>query len=254
MFEAEASISYTFEKGRKSMNILEVKNLEKCYPTFRLSDVSFALERSRITGIIGRNGSGKTTLIKALLNLVHPDGGEILYSGMPVCGSEAYFKMHIGYSPGTLGWYPGKRIGTIASVVKTFYDGWSDSEYRKYLTLFEIDENKLVSTLSEGMKVKCNLLFALSHNADILILDEPTSSLDPFSRDELLSVFIKLKEDGKAILFSTHIFSDIEKVADNMVYISNGRIIYSGAKNDFAPEGESIEEKFLSLEREISHV
>lgn len=240
------------------MSVLEVKGLSKCYPGFCLSDVSFSLEEGRITGFIGRNGAGKTTLIKAVLNLVHPDGGEILYRGRPASGNEAFFKMHTGYSTGTLSWYPAKRIREVASVVRSFYDGWSDEAYRRYLTLFEIDENKRASELSEGMKVKCSLLFALSHSADMLILDEPTSSLDPFSRDELLSVFMSLAEEGKAVFFSTHIISDIEKSADDIVYISKGRIRASGTKEDFAAHfsfpGERIEETFLRFEREADRV
>ena len=240
------------------MSILEVKGLSKCYPGFTLADVSFSLEEGRITGFIGRNGEGKTTLIKAVLNLVHPDGGEILYRGRPILGNEAFFKMHLGYSTGTLSWYPTRRIREIASVVKSFYDGWSDEAYRKYLSLFGIDEDRKALELSEGMKVKCNLLFALSHSADIFILDEPTSSLDPFSRDEILSVLLKLAQEGNTVFFSTHIISDIEKVADDILYISKGKIMASETKENFSSHfslpGESIEETFLRFERESGHV
>ncbi len=236
------------------MSILEVKGLSKRYPGFTLSDVSFSLEEGRITGFIGRNGAGKTTLIKSVLNIVHPDGGEILYRGRKVSGNEAFFKMHTGYSTGTMSWYPEARIRDVASVVRSFYDGWSDEEYRKYLSLFEIDDKKKASELSQGMRVKCNLLFALSHSADILILDEPTSSLDPFSRSELISLLRSLAKEGRAVFFSTHIICDIEKAGDDILYISKGRIIASGTKDDFGNSfslpGESIEETFLRLERE----
>ena len=240
------------------MKILEVKGLEKSYHLFKLTNVSFALESGRITGFIGRNGAGKTTVIKSILNLVNPERGEILYKGESIRESEAVFKMHTGYSSGALSWYKEKRILTIASVVKSFYDEWSDEEYRKYLSLFALDENKKPSELSGGMSIKCNLLFALSHSADILILDEPTSSLDPFSRDELLRLFKILKEEGKAVFFSTHIISDISKIADDILYISNGRIRFSGTKEDFLKDlclpHESMEEAFLRLEKEESHV
>ncbi len=236
------------------MNILEVKGLFKSYPWFRLRDVSFSLKTGRITSLIGRNGAGKTTLIKSILNLVHPESGEILYRGKPIIENEAFFKMHTGYSTGTLSWYPEKRIRSVARVVRSFYDEWSDEAYRKYLTLFEIDEKRKPSELSDGMKVKCSLLFALSHNADVLILDEPTSSLDPFSRAELLALFRRLSDEGRAVLFSTHIISDIEKTSDDIVYISKGRIMASGTRNDFVTDfslgGETLEETFLRLERE----
>ncbi len=236
------------------MSILEVRNLSKSYPGFRLRDVSFALEEGRITGFIGRNGAGKSTTIKAMLNLVHPDSGDILYRGRPVTENEGEYKRHTGYSTGAVSWYPEKRIRDIAAVVREFYDNWNEEAYRRYLSLFSLDENRKTGELSEGMKVKCNLLFALSHSAEILILDEPTSSLDPFSRDELLTIFKALRDNGEAVFFSTHIISDIGKCADDIVYISKGRIVYSGTKDDFISEytgaGVSLEEVFLCLERE----
>ena len=187
------------------MAIVEVSGLRKEYPSFTLRDVSFDLERGRITGFIGRNGAGKTTTIKSMLNLVHPDGGEISFFGLPLIGHEAEIKQRIGYSTGTVSWYPRKKIKDIVSIVRQFYDSWDEEAYRRYLDLFDLDESKTPRELSAGMKVKFNLLLALSHGAEILILDEPTSGLDPFSRDELLAVFGELKRQGVAVFFSTHI-------------------------------------------------
>ena len=136
--------------------------------------------------------------------------------------------------------------------MKSFYPTWDDAAYRNYLQLFALDEDKTPRELSEGMKVKFNLLLALSHKAEVLILDEPTSGLDPFSRDELLQLFKELKRDGIAIFFSTHIISDIEKCADDIVYISHGRIRAAMRKADFAAQlsrdGESLEETILRLD------
>ena len=235
------------------MRIASVQNLVKEYPGFRLNEVSFELKKGRITGFIGRNGSGKTTTIKSMLNLVHPDRGEISYFGKPLIGNEADIKSRIGYSTGTVNWYPRKRIREIADIAKRFYDTWDDDAYRKYLELFRLDEKKTPLQLSEGMKVKCNLLIALSHKAEMLILDEPTSGLDPFSRDELLELFDELKKSGVAVFFSTHIISDIEKCADDIVYISEGNIMAAMPKSDFvqrfSQDGETLEETFLRLER-----
>jgi ABC-2 type transport system ATP-binding protein len=236
------------------MSIVELKKICKTYPAFRLKDVSFALEEGRITGFIGRNGAGKTTTIKSMLNLIHTDSGEISYFGMPLSGHETEIKQRIGYSTGTVSWYPRKTIREIVTVTKAFYPGWDEEAYRKYTTLFAIDENKKPIELSEGMKVKFNLLLALSHRAEVLILDEPTSGLDPFSRDELLELFKTLKEHGVTILFSTHITSDLERCADNIVYISHGEIRADLPKAEFLRKlgrpGESLEEVFLRLERE----
>ena len=152
-----------------------------------------------------------------------------------------------------MNWYPRKRIRDIVAVVRNFYDTWDEEAYRRYLEMFGLDENKTARELSEGMKVKCNLLLALSHRARVLILDEPTSGLDPFSRDELLMLFNRLRDEGVAIFFSTHIVSDLEKCADNILYISGGRIVASLPKADFreefSREGESLEDTILRMER-----
>ena len=236
------------------MSILEVRHLEKQYPKFSLTDVSFSLEAGTITGFIGRNGAGKTTTIKSILNIVHPSGGEITYFGLPLVGNENAIKQRIGYSTGTVNYYPKRKLKELASVSKTFYDNWDEESYRYYLDLFALDENKTPSELSEGMKVKCNLLFALSHRAELLILDEPTSGLDPFSRDELTELFTLLKKRGTAIFFSTHITSDLEKCADRIVYIRQGKIVLADTKDGFGEKlglpGETLEETMLRLEKE----
>lgn len=235
------------------MSIVEIRNLNKIYPAFRLEDVSFDIGEGEITGFIGRNGAGKTTTIKSMLNLVHPNSGEISYFGKPLKDNETEIKKLLGYSTGSVTWYPRKRLKEIIEVVKRCYDTWDEEAYRKYLALFGLDENKTALELSEGMKVKCTLLIALSHNAKVLILDEPTSGLDPFSRDELLCLFERLKKEGVAIFFSTHIVSDLEKCADHIVYISKGKIVASLPKAEFAArfgeEGESLEETILRMER-----
>ena len=239
------------------MSIVEVRQLVKSYPAFELDAVSFCVLEGRITGFIGRNGAGKTTTIKAMLNLIHPDGGEVFYFGKPLRGNETEIKKLIGYSTGTVNWYPRKRIRDIVGIVKRFYDTWDDEAYRRYLALFRLDEDKTPLELSEGMKVKFNLLIALSHRARVLILDEPTSGLDPFSRSELLDVFTALKNDGVAVFFSTHIISDIEKCADDIVYISGGKIVFEGSGEGFAARlsapGESLEETMLRLERGVGN-
>lgn len=237
------------------MSIVKVRNLVKEYPAFRLNSVSFTLDAGKITGFIGRNGAGKTTTIKSMLNLVHPDSGEIFFFNKPMNEHEAEIKRQIGYSTGTVNWYPRKKIKDIVAVTKGFYDTWDETAYCRFLKMFRVDENKTPLELSEGMKVKCNLLLALSHKAEILILDEPTSGLDPFSRDELLELFGELKKTGVAIFFSTHIISDIEKCADSIIYISGGNILAASSKADFVTQfskpGENLEQTFLRLERGV---
>lgn len=232
--------------------IAEVNGLVKKYPSFELAGISFGLESGRITGFIGRNGAGKTTTIKSMLNLIHPDSGTIRFFGRPIAGNETEIKKRIGYSTGTVSWYPRKKIRDIVEIVKRFYETWDDAAYQRYLELFSIDETKTPLELSEGMKVKVNLLLALSHKSEVLILDEPTSGLDPFSRNELLEIFTKLRNDGVAVFFSTHIISDIEKCADDIIYISKGRIIAAMSKADFirqySRQGETLEDTMLRME------
>ena len=234
------------------MSIVEVKDLVKNYPSFQLKEVSFGVGEGRITGFIGRNGAGKTTTIKSMLNLIHTDGGSVEFFGLPLQDNETEIKKRLGYSTGTVNWYPRKKIKDIVNVVKRFYDTWDDEAYRKYMTLFNLDETKMPMELSEGMKVKFNLMMALSHKAEVLILDEPTSGLDPFSRNELLDVFLELKKHGVAIFFSTHIISDIEKCADDIVYISRGEIVAAMPLHEFmethSKEGETLEQTMLRME------
>ena len=236
------------------MALCSIRNLSKSYDSFLLSDVSFELNAGRITGFIGRNGAGKTTTIRSILGLVHPNHGEIFYFGLPFEENEREIKQRVGFSTGTVNYYPKKKIKNIAAVTKTFYQNWDENAYREYLELFSLDENKMPCELSEGMKVKFNLLLALSHRAEILILDEPTSGLDPFSREELLELFIELKNRGAAVLFSTHITSDIEKCADDIMYIRNGRIAADCSKEEFVKNyckgGETLEESILRMERD----
>ena len=239
------------------MNVLKVNKLCKRYPNFKLQDVSFSIEAGKITGFIGRNGAGKSTTIKAVLNLVHPDSGEIAYFEKSLKDHEKEIKKDVGVCSGLVNLYPHKKISEVLAVVRACYDNWNPMMFEQYVELFNLDLNKRACELSERMKVKYNLLIALSHNAKILILDEPASGLDPFSRDELLTLFDVLKHNGVAIFFSTHIISDLQKCADNIIYISHGRIVASLSKIDFVShfslEEESLEQTFLRLEQEPTY-
>lgn len=215
-------------------NILTVNNLCKNYEAFSLKNVSFSLDKGYIMGFIGRNGAGKTTTLKTMFNLVHHDSGAVEMFGKDFFENELFCKQHSSFMLGGANYFVSKKLKTIKSVVKKFYDEWDDEAYKSYISLFKLDENKKVSELSEGMKVKFGLALAMSHNAKFLVLDEPTSGLDPVSRDELLEIFQKLIADGeRSILFSTHIISDLEKCADYITYIKEGEILASTEKDAF---------------------
>ena len=213
--------------------VLEINNLTKKYSAFELKSISFQIKAGEVTGFIGRNGAGKTTAIKSILNLVHPDAGNVRILGMDYLDNEDEIKQQIGYVVGGTNYYKRKKLKDIVAITRIFYDNWDDESYRHYLDAFKLDENKRIMELSEGMKVKFYLTLALSHQARLLILDEPTSGLDPVSRDEINEIFRKLAEKGVAILFSTHITSDLEKCADKITYIKNGELLLSTKKEDF---------------------
>lgn len=213
--------------------VLKVRGLCKQYPAFTLCNVAFSLEAGRIMGFIGRNGAGKTTTLKSILGLVHPDAGEIRYFGQPFAENEQSIKRQIGYAAGGVSYYQRRRVREIAAMTASFYPQWDNAAYRRYLERFSLGENKQLRELSEGMKVKFHLALALSHHARLLLLDEPTSGLDPVSREELLEIFLRLAEEGVAILFSTHITSDLEKCADDITYIQKGKILASKPIREF---------------------
>lgn len=232
--------------------VLSVKGLTKRYPSFTLDDVSFDLRLGAITGFIGRNGAGKSTTFKCLLNLVHPDGGDIFFFGQPFSGNEFEAKQKLGFVLGGVDYYPTKKLKTITAVTRRFYPTWDEDAYRRYMAEFKLDENKTPRQLSEGMKVKYALTLALSHHASLLILDEPTSGLDPVSRDELTDIFTDLCErEGVTIFFSTHITSDLEKCAHDIIYIKDGKLVGAGSVADFRREYgmEHLEDIMVFIER-----
>ncbi|MEK0314996.1 ABC transporter ATP-binding protein [Cohnella sp. 56] len=216
------------------MLALDVRNLNKKYPNFQLKDVSFQLEKGYIMGFIGANGAGKTTTIKSIMNMLHLESGEVRILGKNMAEHEIELKQEIGFAFGDIDFYTRSKMSTLTGILKKFYHNWDEEAYRSYLRRFKLDENKKIVELSSGMKVKYSLALALSHGAKLLILDEPTSGLDPVARDDLLDVFQELVVDGEiSILFSTHITSDLEKCADYITYIADGRIINSSEKEQF---------------------
>ena len=213
---------------------LIVRYLNKNYPSFSLKDVTFSLKKGTITGFVGRNGAGKTTTLKCIYNLVKRDSGAILYEDKDVLNIEKEFKENVGLVFGESTYYQTKKIKQITQVTSSFYPNWDQKVYEEYLKIFNLDENKTIKELSSGMKVKFSLALALSHGAKLLLLDEPTSGLDPVSRDELLDIFEEIVSDGEhTILFSTHVISDLEKCADEIIYIKNGEIVESGNLREF---------------------
>ncbi len=214
--------------------ILNIENLNKKYPSFSLKDVSFAVKPGEIMGFIGRNGAGKTTTLKSIMNLVHYESGKITAFDKDMSEFELENKQRIGFALSELNYYPNRTIRRLMDVTKRFYKNFDENKFMEVCKIFNLDIDKKLEELSSGMKVKYSVAVALSHQAELLILDEPTSGLDPVSRDEILDIFREIvKNKDRAILFSTHITSDLDKCASNITYIHDGEIIFTGKKNDF---------------------
>lgn len=214
--------------------LLQVDYLSKQYPGFTLQDISFSVKPGRIMGLIGKNGAGKSTTLKSILNMVRPESGTVTMLGKDFYANEKECKQDIGVVFGGIDFYPLKKLSAITAVTRRFYKDWDQERYNDYLCQFSLDENKQFRSLSNGMKVKYLLVLALSHHATLYLLDEPTSGLDPVSRDEILHIFTRIVKDGKrSVLFSTHITSDLDRYADDITYIQNGKVLQSADKDTF---------------------
>jgi len=211
-------------------NILEVQGLRKSFDKFTLNNVSFALPSGYIMGFIGPNGAGKTTTIKLILGITQMDSGRAMLFG---CESGLGQNENIGVVLDTPLYVDDWKVADVERAVSPFYGQWDKSAFWSYLKRFDLDPNKKVKELSRGMKVKLQMAVALSHGAKLLVLDEPTSGLDPVARDEICDLLREfVSDESKSVLFSTHITSDLQHVADHITFILNGNIVFTGAKDE----------------------
>ena len=214
-------------------SILEIKGLKKSFKDFSLKGIDITLEKGYIMGFIGPNGAGKTTTIKLIMNLMKKDGGVIKVFGLDNVKHELDIKQKIGFVYDENNYYEELTISEMKRIVASFYKTWDDNAFNKYIGEFKLPLNKRIKNLSKGMKMKFSLAVALSHDADLLIMDEPTSGLDPLVRRELLEILSQIIQDeNKAVFFSTHITSDLEKIADYVTLINDGEIILSLEKDE----------------------
>ena len=213
-------------------NILEISKLNKSYTNFSLTDVSFPLPDNSITGFIGVNGSGKTTTIRAILGLVKFNSGIIKLFGQDIRRNPKVLKERVGVVLDESGFYEEFSMAEMKGIVAPAYNHWQERDYNDYMEQFGLDPKQKISTLSKGMKMKFSLALALSHEAEILIMDEPTSGLDPLIRSQMLKILADyMKKNGRAVFFSTHITSDLEQIADRLILIDNGRILFQEKKD-----------------------
>lgn len=208
--------------------MLKVDNLSKDLDNFSLKNISFTLEEGFIMGLIGPNGAGKSTLIKMILNLLKTNKGTIDIFGTNYKENEIFIKDNIGFVLDDFYFYEDLKVKDYKKTMKGYYSNFDNDLFDNYLSKFKINKNKRIRTLSKGEKMKVMLTGALSNNAKLLIFDEATAGLDYISRKELFKIFKEIIEDGnKSIIFSTHITSDLEGLADYITFINNGEIVFS---------------------------
>lgn len=214
------------------MTAISIRNLQKSFPAFTLKNVSFDVQKGTIMGFIGENGAGKSTTIKCILNVLKKDSGLIKIFGYDHTKEEIQIKEEIGVVYDDLP-FPETLTGSeIEKFMSRLYKNWDEPLFYQLLKQFKINPAKKVKELSRGMKMKLSIAIALAHHPKLLILDEPTSGLDPIVRDEILDLFLHfMEEEEHTILFSSHITSDLEKIADSITFIHEGEIVFSESKD-----------------------
>lgn len=214
-------------------NLLEVKNLSKQYTDFKLDRVSFHIPKGTIMGLIGENGAGKSTTINAVLDLIKKDDGSVTYWGKELSEDPKQMKEDIGVVFDGVNFYETLTPAKIEKISRLAYKHWDTAIFHEYLRKFNLPSDKEIKTFSKGMKVKLCIAVALSHHSKILILDEATSGLDPVIRDEILDIFLDFVQDEEhSILISSHISSDLERIADYITFIHQGKVVFSKPKDD----------------------
>ena len=233
-------------------NIVEISNLKKRYKGFLLDGISLVVPKGSILGLIGPNGAGKTTTIKILMNMVRANSGDVKIFGMDYSKDEKAIKNRIGYVGEDQYYYGDKTVAWTGNFVSGFFDQWDKNKFQKFLTDFAISRTKKISELSKGMKVKFSLAIALSHNPDLILLDEPTAGLDPIIRRDVLEILRALTVDeNKSVIISSHITDDISRIADYVTFLIEGKIKLSGEKDELLSFWKRIHYKDGALDKNI---
>jgi ABC-2 type transport system ATP-binding protein len=212
---------------------ISVRGLNKTYKNFSLKNVSFSVPKGSIVGFIGENGAGKTTTLKAILNLISRESGEIQIFGRDNIKDEKYIKEQIGVVFDESNFHDTLNVKNISKFMAKIYKQWDSGLFFNYLDKFQLPKDKIVKEFSRGMKMKLCIAAALAHKPKLLILDEATGGLDPVAREEILDIFLDFIQDEEhSILLSSHVTSDLDKIADYITFIHDGQIVFSKSKDD----------------------
>lgn len=231
-------------------NVVELKGVTKDYGDFKLDQVSFTVPEGSVCGFIGQNGAGKTTTIKLMLDVIKADQGEIRLFGENIEKDSARLREDIGVVFDEMGFHEFMTGRDINIMMKNIYKNWDEEMFFDYLKRFSLPSRKQCGDFSRGMRMKLQIAVALSHHAKLLIMDEPTSGLDPIVRNEMLQIFREFViEEDHTILLSSHITGDLEKLADEVVFINAGKIVLAGNKDDILEKHGLLKCKKSELEK-----
>ena len=214
-------------------NAIEIKNLTKRYDGFTLDNISFSVPKGSIMGFIGQNGAGKSTTINTILNIIKADSGEIRVFGKDTRTADVQIKQDIAAVFDELPFHEQLNAKALDKILRRVFKRWNSEVFFGYLERFQLPVKKKFGQFSKGMKMKLQIAAALSHDAKLLIMDEATTGLDPVVRNEILDIFLEfLQNEEHSILMSSHITSDLEKIADSVTFIDKGRLLLTGYKDD----------------------
>lgn len=219
--------------------VIELENVSKSFSGFSIKNLNLSINKGYVTGFVGANGSGKSTTIKMIMNLIKPDSGHLEIFGMAHRENEKDIKQNIGFVYDDNVYYEGLNLRDLEKIIAPAYQNWDKKAFKYYIEKFNLPLRKSIKDFSKGMRMKASLVLALSHNPELIIMDEPTAGLDPVFRKELLNTLQEIMiDENKTIFFSTHITSDLEKIADYIVFIKDGNIIFNHSintlQNDFS--------------------
>lgn len=206
--------------------MIKIDQLEKCYGDFRL-EVSMEVPEGRVTGLVGKNGAGKSTTIKAILGLIRPGGGSVKVMGVEASDMTARDRARLGVALSDSGFNSGLSVSDVARILKKSYPGFDEERFLAACRDQGLPADKVIKTFSTGMKAKLRVLTALSHDADVLVLDEPTAGLDVEARTEILDILrgYLARNEKRSILITSHIATDLESICDDIYLIHQGRIL-----------------------------